>query len=47
MNEAANIGSHLYYGGDKPVRVRAYTRFRFGRIEFVRQHCRGAWGSRQ
>jgi len=24
----------------KPVHVRAYTRFRFGKWEFVREHCR-------
>ncbi|MBO7343660.1 MAG: hypothetical protein J6U45_06480 [Alistipes sp.] len=47
MDEVAHFGGHLYCGGDKPVHVRAYTRMRRGRIEFVRQHCRGAWGSRR
>lgn len=39
-------GTRLYCGADKPVHIRAYTRVRFGRIEFVREHCRGNWGSR-
>lgn len=26
--------------GIKPVFVRAYTRIRFGRLEYVTQHCR-------
>ena len=47
MNEVAYFGGRIYCGGDKPVHVRAYTRFRFGRIEFVRQHCRGAWGAKR
>lgn len=38
-------GIRLYCGGDKPVRVRAYTRVRLGRLEFVRSHCRATWGS--
>lgn len=39
------IGNGLYCGADKPVHVCAYTRVRFGRIEFVREHCRSEWGS--
>mgnify|MGYP003296361759 FL=1 len=45
-NDCSLFGNHLYCGGDKPVRVRAYYRVRNGKLEFVRQHCRGAWGSR-
>lgn len=45
MNEVAFIGGHLYCGVDKPVHVRAYTRVRFGRLEYVREHCRRSWGS--
>ena len=40
-------GNHLYCGGDKPTHVKAYTRVRLGRIEHVREHCRGFWGSRK
>ena len=29
---------------DKPVHVRAYVRFRFGKWEFVREHCRSLPG---
>lgn len=38
--------SRLYCGVDKPVHVCAYYRFRLGRKEFVREHCRARWGSR-
>ena len=37
--------SRLFCGVDKPVHVNAYTRIRFGRIEFVREYCRANWGS--
>lgn len=39
-------GNHLYCGGDKPTHVRSYIRVRFGKVENVCEHCRGAWGSR-
>lgn len=46
MKKGINItDNRLYCGGDKPARVRAYTRVRYGRIEFVRSHCRANWGS--
>ena len=38
--------SRLFCGVDKPVHVNAYTRIRFGRIEYVREHCRGRRNSR-
>ena len=38
--------SRLYCGVDKPVHVCAYYRFRLGRVEFVREHCRSKWGSK-
>lgn len=34
------LGNGLYCGGDKPVHVCAYVRIRFGRVEYVREHCR-------
>lgn len=47
MRECKESGTRLYCGGDKPVRVRAYTRVRYGRVESVCAHCRGNWGSRK
>ena len=38
--------SRLFCGVDKPVHVNAYTRIRFGRMEHVREHCRGRRNSR-
>ena len=45
MKDKVFFGNHLYCGGDKPVHVNAYTRIRFGRLEFVREYCRANWGS--
>ncbi len=45
MRDKAFFGNHLYCGGDKPVHVNAYTRIRFGRLEFVCEYCRASWGS--
>lgn len=40
-------GNNLYCGGDKPTHVRCYMRFRYGKWEFVCEHCRSRWGSRK
>ena len=37
----------LFCGPKKPVRVCKYRRFRQGRLEWVRTHCRGLPGSRR
>lgn len=34
----------LFCSGWRPVFVRAYTRIRFGRLEYVIQHCRSRPG---
>lgn len=47
MKGIHKTGNHLYCGGDKPTHVKAYTRVRFGKVERVREHCRGFWGSRK
>lgn len=39
------FGNYLFCGGDKPVHVRAYTRVRYGKLEFVREYCRALWGT--
>lgn len=31
----------------KPVYVRSYTRIRYGKVEFVHEHRRAAWGSKK
>jgi len=45
--ENISVGDYLHSGGDKPTYVRAYTRFRNGKIENVREHCRVHWGTRK
>ena len=34
----------LYGDVDRIVHVNAYYRIRFGRVEFVKEHFRKAWG---
>lgn len=46
MEKSQKKDSKLYCGADKPVHVRAYTRVRYGRVEYVCQHCRSNWGSK-
>ena len=38
-------GRKLFCGADRPVHVNAYIRVRFGKFEFVREHCRSAEGA--
>lgn len=45
MKIRESIGRKLFCGADRPVHVNAYIRVRFGKFEFVREHCRSEWGS--
>lgn len=46
MKKSKSTNTMLFCGADKPVHVRQYKRVRFGRVEYVCEHCRSGWGSK-
>lgn len=46
MKKSKSTNTMLFCGTDKPVHVRQYKRVRFGRVEYVCEHCRSGWGSK-